>query len=194
MAIAMFYPLSFILCFFGVASSFSIGPRVKIKPFSQRNIFVITTNSHCHLDSSCGRVVSLNISEDSYDDKEIKEMEDLIISLSLEPTDESRRERVQSVFEEALARPNGMPRHFSDLFDQALIAVGDRVKEEAQQAAVEAQEYQESDNVGEPNTKVNESENSSQQWQLWALVDMMVQSKTIVKRDTGELGSRGTFQ
>ena len=35
---------------------------------------------------------------------------------------------------------------------------------------------------------------SPDELQLWALVDMMVQSKTIVKRRNGELGSKGTFQ
>jgi hypothetical protein len=33
----------------------------------------------------------------------------------------------------------------------------------------------------------------SYQKQLWALVDMMVQSKTIIKRKKGELGSQGSF-
>lgn len=35
---------------------------------------------------------------------------------------------------------------------------------------------------------------SPEELQLWALVDMMVQSKTIVKKRNGELGSKGTFQ
>lgn len=133
----------------------------------------------------------------AYDESEVKEMEEMIISLSLEPTDDSRRERLKSIFDDALAKPNGMPKHFSDLFDYALVIVGDRVKLEAQEHALKIQEQMASDNKDE---ETEDSEDAStqpafpQQRQLWALIDMMVQSKTIVKRASGELGSKGTFQ
>jgi hypothetical protein len=35
---------------------------------------------------------------------------------------------------------------------------------------------------------------SPEELQLWALVDMMVQSKTIVKKQNGEFGSQGAFR
>ena len=137
----------------------------------------------------------LNVkSSDTFDEEEVKEMEDLIVSLSLEPTDESRRERLKSIFEEELAKPNGAPKHFSDLFDYALVIVGDRVKAEAQEHAEKLQSMNEE---VEENVSVEDSAASQgfpQQRQLWGLVDMMVQSKTIVKRASGDLGSKGTFQ
>ena len=143
-------------------------------------------------------------SEDAnYSDTECQEMRNLILSLSLEPTDHDRRKRVKKVFHEALARPNGMPKRFTDLFDKILIEVGDEVQNEAKKKffedqataapAVEAtadnNDQPEDEDMGPPRREKTPTE-----MQLWALVDMMVQTKTIVKRENGELGNKGTFQ
>lgn len=130
---------------------------------------------------------------DDYTDSEFKEMEKLIVSISKEPTDESRRERLTEVFEEALAKPNGAPKRFSNLFDQVLIVVGDRVKHQAHQLAMEQQEAAKEEEEPEVAGSGDFMEKPPVQRQLWALVDMMVQSKTIVKKASGELGSEGTF-
>lgn len=131
-------------------------------------------------------------SDTPWDEKEVKEMEDLILSLSLEPTDESRRERVKSIFQTELAKPNGAPKHFSDLFDFTLVIVGDRVKAEAQENAERLQSMETTETVSDE--KSTTSQGFPEQRQLWSLVDMMVQSKTIVKRASGDLGSKGSFQ
>jgi hypothetical protein len=119
-----------------------------------------------------------------------EEMEALVVSLSREATDEARRNRVAAVFSEALSAindPSGIESggsggaSFSALFDQVLIAVGDRVKKE-----MEAQQMGSS-------PPPSEEKGSSTSYQLWALVDMMVQSKTIVKKARGELGKEGSF-
>jgi len=142
----------------------------------------------------------------SYSDKEVEEMRDLIVSLSLESNDHERRTRVRDVFHEALARPNGMPKRFSDLFDTVLTQVGDQVQMEAKKKFFEdsaAAETPSEDEVEVEEEPVLSSEGeqegelrlkSPEELQLWALVDMMVQSKTIVKKQNGELGSRGAFQ
>jgi hypothetical protein len=129
------------------------------------------------------------------------EMEALVVSLSREATDESRRGRVAAVFSEALSPAGaGAPgtgdesggrggAAFSALFDRVLIAVGDRVKAEVQ----EAQERQASSPSPSPSPSATDEQGSSRSYQLWALVDMMVQSKTIVKRARGELGKEGSF-
>ncbi|CAB9508907.1 expressed unknown protein [Seminavis robusta] len=132
--------------------------------------------------------------------EEISEMEDLILSLSQEPTDESRRGRLQTMFDKELAKPNGAPQHFADLFDCTLVMVGDRVKTEAQQVAEKLQEEAEAakgdgdDDDEEAKPPELPESFKKQQQQVWALVDMMIQSKTIVKKATGTLGSKGTFQ
>lgn len=149
---------------------------------------------------------------DDFTVTEVKDMEELIVSLSREPTDDSRRSRVESVFGEALARPNGAPGRFSSLFDQVLIVVGDRVKLQAQKKAIERQQEKEAMEVSNGDGKDEELEEDAadneegggggdmmgetkteEEKQLWALVDMMVQSKTIVKKASGELGSEGSF-
>jgi hypothetical protein len=146
-----------------------------------------------------------DLSSAEYLDSEIEEMRDLVWSLSLEPTDESRRLRLRNVFQEALAGPNGMPARFSFLFDQTLIRMGEQVQSEAKKNFLEAQaaaqeekedatENEDDDRLvdGEPLPKPKEK--TPDELRLWALVDMLVQSKTIVKRNNGELGSKGTFQ
>ena len=139
-------------------------------------------------------------------------MRDLILSLSLEKTDHDRRTRVKEVFVEALAKPNGMPDRFSALFDKVLTQVGDEIQMEAKKKFFEQQQAEQEKEDGddmegdstaataaaETSDDVTEDQEervkSPEELQLWALVDMMVQSKTIVKKRNGMLGSKGTFQ
>ena len=139
-------------------------------------------------------------SDNNYTAQEIQNMRDLIFSLSLEPTDDDRRSRVKAVFDDALGGPNGMPKRFTDLFDSQLLKIGDEVQSEAKKKFFEANEDVEEnisastvDDDGEvvPPAK---REKTEEELQLWALVDMMVQTKTIVKTNNGDLGSKGTFQ
>lgn len=128
------------------------------------------------------------------------EMRNLVLSLSQTPTDSDRRTRLASIFEEALARPNGQPKQFVDLFDKALTNVGNEVQTEARKKFAEkekeAAKSESSRDVKSPESDELEGkrEKSAEELQMWALVDMMVQSKTIVKKTSGELGSKGTFQ
>lgn len=129
---------------------------------------------------------------ENYSEAEVKEMNDLIVSLSKESNDELRRERVASVFEEALARPNGDPKLFCDLFDETLTIVGSQVQDELRAAAAakgtDGQKEEE-----EASAVASEAEKAPGEKQIWALVDIMVQSKTIAKKASGELGSNSSF-
>jgi hypothetical protein len=140
-----------------------------------------------------------------YTEKERREMKELIVSLSLESTDHDRRTKLKEIFHEALDRPNDMPKRFSDLFDSVLTQVGDQVQMEAKKKFFErGNSLEKQKDVGEEETKSTEESTtecgrglklkSQEELQLWALVDMMVQSKTIVKKHNGELGSKGSFQ
>lgn len=134
-----------------------------------------------------------------FDEAKVQEMDDMIISLSLEPTDESRRERLITIFTEELDKPNGAPQEFSDLFGHTLVIVGDRVRADAIAIAADLTAKAEKADA-ETETVATDGDNDTgdqvgeapepfvEQRQLWALVDMMIQSKTIVKRATGELG------
>lgn len=132
-------------------------------------------------------------------------MDNLIISLSLEPTDESRRQRLVSLFHEKLATPGR--KRFTDLFDQVLVLAGNRVQIEAQKKALESvgdsvvkkssenAAAEKEDEEDEPEMMDEElMDKKPEEKQLWALVDMMVQSKTITKKVYGNLGTKGTFQ
>ena len=138
-------------------------------------------------------------------------MRDLIIDLSKESTDDVRRSRLQAIIVQGL---EGDADSFSQLFQQSLEAVGNEVQAEARELAMKR--YEEKDaaetineaavasatNSGSDSPirveTVNETSEgkikSPLETQLWALVDMMVQSKTMVKKAQGQLGSKGEFQ
>jgi hypothetical protein len=126
---------------------------------------------------------------------EVENMNSLITALSLESDDTSRRQHLATLFEEELAKPD--PTRFTDLFDKVLVTTGDRVQGEARKNALENPKLAESD---DDDQEAKESDGdlmmgkSAEEKQLWALVDMMVQSKTLVKRAFGDLGSKGTFR
>ena len=96
---------------------------------------------------------------------------------------------------------------FARLFQLSLDNVGEKVQTAAREKALERQhnsndEYVmakiniqsydgENENVG---GDVIEQLKSPEELQLWALIDMMVQSKTRVKWYMGSLGSKGSFR
>jgi hypothetical protein len=143
---------------------------------------------------------------DDYPAQEVQEMEDLILSLSREATDSSRRSRVEALFRDALVAPSSPaeeddgdgdvePARFTSLFSLVLVSVGNRVQEEAQQRQMMLQDPPSSvaDDTESLSSSTTISTPSDLNFQLWALVDMMVQSKTLVKRARGELGKDGSF-
>ena len=113
---------------------------------------------------------------------EASNIEDLILSLSMEPTDESRREKLKSIFENIYHKETPEKANiFASQFNQAMITTGDRVQ---LQAANAARSKAGDDGI---NTQGNAEplligQKSDTERQLWALVDMMVQSKIIIKK------------
>lgn len=136
---------------------------------------------------------------DDYSPLEIENMEALILSLSGDQNDQSRRERVAEIFTEELAKPNGYPQRFSNLFGKVLIDVGDRVRGEAMQKALQKQQSTEPNEQQQLNdddahlSSTGVRQKTTEELQVWALIDMMVQSKTIIKKANGQLGSEGAF-
>ena len=151
-------------------------------------------------------------------------MKDLIIDLSKEGTDDVRRSRLQAIivqgleegdaetfsvlFQQALeAVGNKVQAEARELAMQRYEErdAAETINEEAVAASASAAAASSS---GDSNTngesspirveKVNETSEgtikSPLETQLWALVDMMVQSKTMIKRAKGQLGSKGSFQ
>ena len=112
---------------------------------------------------------------------EASNIEELILSLSVEPTDELRRARLKAIFENLYK--NESPENaniFTSQFNQGLITFGDRIQLEVANA-----ERNEAGDYGinpQGHTKPSPlGQKSETELKLWALVDMMVQSKIIVK-------------
>lgn len=104
-------------------------------------------------------------------------MDDLILSLSLIVQDAERRDKVAQMLGEKLLEPNGLGSsdRFVALFDERLNTIGNEIRTKAATQA-EAQKEE-----GAP-----ASSESSSGKQLWALIDMMVQSKIIFKQARGD--------
>lgn len=100
-----------------------------------------------------------------------------IVSLSLLKSDEERRMELSNLMEKNLLnRKNDDASQFALLWDTALIEIGSDIQTKAKVRA----EAEAAAGSGE----VVGSEEDKQQ--LWALVDMMVQSKSLIKKMTGD--------
>ena len=143
---------------------------------------------------------------------EIDDMEELIVSLSRESDDSKRRGKLAEILDKELAGAllvesdsqngvinAGIPR-FAKLFQLSLDAIGERVQAAAREVALEKQQQMvDSDDADDAVNSIEvdglvRREKSKDELQLWALIDMMVQSKTRVKMHMGSLGSKGRFQ
>ncbi len=128
---------------------------------------------------------------DNYTPDEISKMKDVMESLSLESDDQTRRLRLQTIMDVGLSGPNGGPKRFAVLFEKVLMELGEQVQKEArekfseQAASTEGAEEENADTESEQEDASEEekpAEKSPEELKLWALVDMMVQSKTAIKK------------
>jgi hypothetical protein len=109
-------------------------------------------------------------------------VEELILSLSNDSDDESRRSKVARLFDEQVQSLDG-GELFMKLFDSAMIVVGDRIRADAVNGvAARTNCSTDIDDSKLPYFPLNQQEKSNIERQLWACVDMMVQSKTLMKR------------
>ena len=147
---------------------------------------------------------------------EIEKMENLILDLSKEQNDDLRRQKLADILdkelEAAAAVSNAsnntetegevissqeLPR-FAQIFQYTLDIVGEKVQTAAREKAIELNEnslhvIEDSSGENVPGTGSDRIK-SDEEMQLWALIDMMVQSKTRVKLYMGSLGSKGAFR
>jgi hypothetical protein len=137
-----------------------------------------------------------------FTDAEVSEMESLILTLSKISADDSRRGRVAAIFEETFATDSSHEsisnqqldaKRFCHLFDKVLIRVGDQVQQQAAAAKPLPSDVGAITSDDDSSGASGERTKTKEELQLWALVDMMVQSKTIIKRASGELGKDGVF-
>ncbi len=150
---------------------------------------------------------------------EINIMEGLILDLSKISDDDKRREALAGILDKELAAASNIasldpevkeddsvldvevPR-FAKLFQLSLDNVGERVQNAAREKALELQQQQIQQQQTSEDANTGSSEEgemikrvkSDEELQLWALIDIMVQSKTRVKLYMGSLGSKGEFR
>mmetsp|Transcript_50528 Transcript_50528/g.107630 ORF Transcript_50528/g.107630 Transcript_50528/m.107630 type:complete len:176 (+) Transcript_50528:327-854(+) len=150
---------------------------------------------------------------------EINQMDELILSLSKESDDNKRRDRLAGILDKELADASNsnnacadgvlekavlgaeIPR-FAKLFQLSLDSIGEKVQADAREVALEQQQRTLNNNDGVSDDAKDGNEEghafervkSQEELQLWALIDMMVQSKTRVKLHMGSLGSKGEFR
>lgn len=120
-------------------------------------------------------------------------MKTLIESMALEPSDTSRRKRVESTIEQYISdRDDGdmeQAARFATLFDGLLIGMGgevqDRAREMAQKKAMSASAGSDVNGGGDNGEEAAPRKKSEEEKMLWAFIDMMVQSKSLIKKAMG---------
>jgi hypothetical protein len=120
----------------------------------------------------------------------------------MESNDDKRREKLSGILEKELKSTKEkdstlelnpeVPR-FAKLFQISLDNVGERVQTAAREKAMQRQEAEVNSETDDTQDVV-ERVKSEEELQLWALIDIMVQSKTAVKLHMGSLGSKGSFR
>lgn len=107
---------------------------------------------------------------------EIEVVRNLILSMSKEQNDEKRRKELSDLMTQKVeeSKVDEEAKRFLELWDQTLIIVGGEVQEEARLKAM--------NNPPQEKDRESPKEKSEDELQLWALVDMMVQSKTMIKK------------
>lgn len=137
-------------------------------------------------------VSRLNQSKEDEDDSLSlsNEIRELILTLSLESDDETRRTKLSSLLGERLQNQDNVEyaAKFAHLWDLNIIQIGGEIQNEAR---IEAEQKQSSDSSSSLEDGEKEKANgesiavdarSEKEKQLWSMVDMMVQSKSVIKK------------
>lgn len=122
------------------------------------------------------------VNNDPYSELNV-DIEKIILTLSNVADDQSRREKLSQLFELKLQNQDG-GELFMKQFNSAMITVGDRIRVDAANvaAAVMGSQSSNSTNSDEDSVSTPSLTKSQLEGQLWACVDMMVQSKTLMKQ------------
>lgn len=123
------------------------------------------------------RVMKYSTSDDNNDGNVDVDVDWLVMSLSREKDDDKRRERLKAVFEK-----HGSEEGFADSFAKSIQTVGTSV----QQVAREKAQERGFDKEASEDVSIELPQKTNDELQLWALVDMMVQSKLIVRNQEKE--------
>lgn len=134
----------------------------------------------------------VDISNDNNNDDNNEKIRELILSISLESDDEKRRKRLSDTLEQNINQEKDViaAAQFAHLWDVNIIKIGQEIQNEARMeaenkaAALAGEEEKDDDgsrNMSNSSDDTN-NEKSMKEKQLWSMVDMMVQSKTLIKK------------
>jgi hypothetical protein len=129
-----------------------------------------------------------SVSNDEFDSSNRDEVTSLIMDLSKETNDEIRREKLSSLLKERLNQEDSVEAaKFALLWDKIVIEIGSKVQEEARAKAEESAISQSGEKNVNSDPEVTSDHNDStgvksgEELKLWAMIDMMIQSKHIIK-------------
>jgi hypothetical protein len=112
----------------------------------------------------------------------------LILSLSEETNDEVRRKKLSSLLSENLNQEDSVKAaKFAHLWDKIVIEMGSKVQEDARTKAQESDASKSEDKNTNSAPEVASSQDgnagvkSAEELKLWIMIDMMIQSKQIIK-------------
>lgn len=117
-----------------------------------------------------------------------EEMKTLVLTWSQTQHDGVRRRRLEERFDREYAN-NITWDEFSNLFESTLKIIGSNVQQEVKLN----HENTSSSSASKKASAAARAIKTEEQMQLWACVDMMIQSKTIIKRKNKMLGSKSIF-
>eukprot|EP00979_Chaetoceros_neogracilis_P002602 scaffold435_cov275-Chaetoceros_neogracile.AAC.54 len=127
--------------------------------------------------------VLFSSNEELYTETEIDDMRNTILSISKVKDDETRRSTVVTLMKEKTERDDPKDgAKFVQLWDKTLIVVGGEIQNAAREKAARMAPGTSSSSEDEGGAVATTAKQGDDELQLWALVDMMIQSKTIIKK------------
>jgi hypothetical protein len=166
------------ICAFGIGNE---GGECLTSPFNKM-LFVGQSQRHTPISKS---LLDGWINDDPCSEYEM-DIQSVVLSLATVTDDQSRREKLSRLFQVKLQNQDD-GELFMKQFDSALITVGDRIRLDVANVAAAAMVNQSSrvttdEETELPSFPLRSHSKSQLESQLWACVDMMVQSKMLMKQ------------
>jgi len=158
-----------------MVEGFTPVPKRYCRPFHAVS-YDVSRNIHGHgypmTTAADRRVMKYSTSDGNNDGNVDVDVDWLVMSLSREKDDDKRRERLRAVFEK-----HGSEEGFADSFAKSIQTVGTSVQQVAREKAQERR----FDKEASEDVSIELPQKTNDELQLWALVDMMIQMKVIVR-------------
>ena len=166
-----------------VSHAFSVNDAVNYRSFKRQKMQIV--NKVKNTKKTLQISLFSKRSHQNLEDPERIEIRNIILNISKEKNDETRRSKLHLLLHDRVASENDPieAARFLRTWDTELIEIGGSVQKQAQDGFSQ-QDYSEANSAEESSIRKSEvgKEKSDIELQLWALIDMMVQSKTFAKK------------